>query len=337
MKIDPNRWSLSDCAAEIRNVVYKAYFRADEVRIFPALVKGQVLSQAPYASRPAPRESSDDFKHAAILLCSKGIYNEALLYFYDNKTFEIVDRSARGAEGPGYKMFRTPLLRELPPRIVSNIKCLSFDIEWFGFALARLNNAIVRGTRGQKVSVSAWQDALDIMPKLEVLTVQCHDWLEPLNLALRFVTNARMLCNTTDIAFELNVHGQDYEEGAQVEPSWQNIDYMPVGGPTDISIPAVKKLVVVGWLFPQELEVVKKITFGGQRFLESERSVPADEDFDESRYYTGNHRFHEIGHSKVGFKGLWPRQYEHDEIDTEISRYTYSLDALPVEEGMKSI
>ena len=327
VKIDLNRLGLSDCAAEIRNVVYKEYFRGGKLRVLPTLFAGLVLSKD---KRLKKAETS--LLYAAILLCSKRIYSEALPLLYDNKTFEIVDKSVWPGHGWGSEISRTASLRDLPSPMISNIKLLSFDIESFGYAVARLDNSEVVGTRRQLVTLDAWTVALKHMPKLEVLTIQCRDWLEPRHLALRFVTNVHLLCNTTDITFELNVHGQDYERGVQVEADWEGLDCVSMRGPKDVTIPAVKKLVVVGWLFPQELEEVKKMTFGGQRFLESERRRGC-RFFHESMYYTGNHRLREIGHSKVKFEGESPRTYD----DTEISRYTYSLTAVPIEEGMKSM
>ena len=338
VKIDPHRWSLSDCAAEIRNVVYKEYFQGDEVRILPVLFRGRVLTQVQYEARTTQQHGPDELKYAAILLCSKTVYNEALPFLYDNKTFEIFKSSVCAVGGLEGEILRTASLCALARPIVSHIKQLSLDIERFGYALARLKNVAMTDPIGQPVALDAWQDVLRKWPKLEVLRIKCHNWQEPRNLALRFVTNAHMLCNTTDIVFELNVHGREYKENPEVKSPWEDMDCVFTGGPTKICIPAVKKLVVVGWIFPQELEEVKKVTFGGQRFFESERRALDSRRFDESRYQTGNYRFHEIAHSKVYFEGMWPRVFkESSYIDTEISKYTYRLAEVPVEEGGKSM
>lgn len=337
VKIEPDRLGLSDCAAEIRNNVYKEYFRGGKLRIFPLLVGDRVTSKDEEAEYYSRGEDSIEHSHATILLCSKKVYHEALPFLYNDKVFEIVDKVVQDKVGKQI-VFGTSSMPSLPQTILSNIKSLSVDITSFGYGLARLNDARTVRPAGGYITLGTWEVATSNMPKLEVLIIQCHDWLEPRNLALRFITNVRFLSSETEISFEMSVHEHKHEPGRnQTLAPWAGTDCRETDGPKTITVPAVKKLVIVGWITVEELENLEKTTFGGQCFLDLAHTVDILSS-NKVRYGTGDHRFQEIRHEKVKFKGQWPRVFWEDtELDTDISRYTYSLATVPIEERLKSI
>ncbi len=224
VKIEPDRLGLSDCAAEIRNNVYKEYFRGGKLRIFPLLVGDRVTSKDEEAEYYSRGEDSIEHSHATILLCSKKVYHEALPFLYNDKVFEIVDKVVQDKVGKQI-VFGTSSMPSLPQTILSNIKSLSVDITSFGYGLARLNDARTVRPAGGYITLGTWEVATSNMPKLEVLIIQCHDWLEPRNLALRFITNVRFLSSETEISFEMSVHEHKHEPGRnQTLAPWAGTD-----------------------------------------------------------------------------------------------------------------
>ena len=339
LKIDPYRLGLSDCAAEIRNAVYETCLQGGEVAILPMQVGGRSVKVFNNIQPSNPDDSlvqPTKVTYTAMLLCSKRVYSEALPFLYNNNVVKIIDRLIYDQDD-GWHEFRTSSLPGLSPAILSNIKYLSLDIDNFAYALATLNNEPTTRPAGGYITLDSWEAAIIDMPQLEVLTVQCHDWLGPRNLTLRSVTNIEFWSSTTEIIFEINVHEHVRPGRDQTEAPWYGTDLALTGRPSAITIPAVKKVVVVGWICVEELEELKKTTIGGRRFLESAHSF-GYRTTPEARYSTGDHRFHEVAHRRVQFKGPWPRQdEEHSELDTEISRYTYKLATIPIEEGMTAV